>query len=85
MLLALTFKDTNVTLTLTGGKGTGQENILNDYLADAGAEIMLKNSGEICVDYNNKVVSTPAYINDATLAEVYTGIELLVNHIVENC
>ena len=38
---------------------------------------------DICIDEKNRIVSAPAYMHGkATLAEVYTGIEKLVGHIV---
>ncbi|NOR44883.1 MAG: isoprenoid biosynthesis glyoxalase ElbB [Candidatus Delongbacteria bacterium] len=49
-----------------------------------GAEPVLLNSEEICIDEKNKVISAPAYMNgNATLFQVYLGIEKLVEYISE--
>ncbi|MDA3886732.1 MAG: isoprenoid biosynthesis glyoxalase ElbB [Candidatus Delongbacteria bacterium] len=49
-----------------------------------GAEPMFLNSEEICIDEKNKVISAPAYMNgNATLFQVYLGIEKLVKYISE--
>lgn len=40
-------------------------------------------STDTVVDNDNKIVSTPAYINDATIMEVGTGIEKLVMQIAK--
>ncbi|MFO7809758.1 MAG: isoprenoid biosynthesis glyoxalase ElbB [Candidatus Delongbacteria bacterium] len=41
-------------------------------------------SNEICVDEINKVITAPAYMNpEASLVEVYTGIEKLIKNIAE--
>lgn len=49
-----------------------------------GAEPIMLNSDEICIDENNKVISAAAYMNGhATLFQVYLGIEKLVKYISE--
>ncbi|MCK4980329.1 MAG: isoprenoid biosynthesis glyoxalase ElbB [Candidatus Delongbacteria bacterium] len=49
-----------------------------------GAEPMLLNSEDICIDEKNKVISAPAYMNgNATLFQVYSGIEKLIKYISE--
>ncbi|MBN2790499.1 MAG: isoprenoid biosynthesis glyoxalase ElbB [Candidatus Delongbacteria bacterium] len=49
-----------------------------------GANPVMLDSTDICIDDLNKVISAPAYMNsDATLYQVYTGIEKLVKFISE--
>jgi enhancing lycopene biosynthesis protein 2 len=48
-----------------------------------GVEVELKSSSEITVDETLRIVSTPAFMNDAPFAEVYLGIEKLVEKITE--
>jgi enhancing lycopene biosynthesis protein 2 len=40
-------------------------------------------SSEIVIDNKNKIVSTPAYINDASISEVGEGIDKLVGQIAQ--
>ncbi|MDA3839156.1 MAG: isoprenoid biosynthesis glyoxalase ElbB [Candidatus Delongbacteria bacterium] len=59
------------------------ENAAED-LKNFGAEPIMLNSDEICIDEKDKVISAPAYMNgNATLFQVYLGIEKLVKYISE--
>ena len=52
-------------------------------LREKGAEVMIMNAKEICVDDNVKVVSTPAYMCAKNILEVSQGIDKLVEKIVD--
>jgi len=59
------------------------ENAAED-MKSFGVEPILLNSEDICIDEKNKVISAPAYMNgNATLFQVYLGIEKLVRYISE--
>ncbi|MBN1970092.1 MAG: isoprenoid biosynthesis glyoxalase ElbB [Candidatus Delongbacteria bacterium] len=80
-MMALAFRNSGKKVKLTAGLA----DIPNQDLEYFGALSEKRKSDEICIDTINKLVSTPAYMNEASLIEVYTGIEKLVKHIVENC
>eukprot|EP00753_Platysulcus_tardus_P000430 PLAT10451.1.p1 GENE.PLAT10451.1~~PLAT10451.1.p1 ORF type:complete len:280 (-),score=137.20 PLAT10451.1:227-1012(-) len=48
-----------------------------------GAVHVEKDVDEVCVDKDNKIVTTPAYMCDATAWEVYTGIGKLVDEVMD--
>ncbi len=75
VLVAVALKDVEKKI-LTLATGT-------NYLARFTDKVDRKtiSSAEMVVDTDNKIVSTPAYINDATITEVGTGIEKLVMQI----
>ena len=52
-------------------------------LREKGAEVVIMNAKEICVDDNVKVVSTPAYMCAKNILEVSQGIDKLVEKIVD--
>ena len=59
------------------------ENAAED-MKSFGAEPVMFGSDDICIDEKNKVISAPAYMNgNATLFQVYLGIEKLVKYISE--
>lgn len=82
MLIARAFMDTNINPKITLGK-------TDESALDAekfGAIHYKKDVTEICIDEENKIVSTPAFMQDgSSLYEVYIGIEKLVEFIVEKC
>jgi enhancing lycopene biosynthesis protein 2 len=51
-------------------------------LEKKGAEAVIMNATEICVDDNVKLVSTPAYMCAKNILEVSEGIEKLVEKVV---
>jgi len=63
--------------------------LANDSASDAvkaiGCQVVRLPSSEICIDETNRIVTAPAYMNEAALAEVFTGIQALVTHICQNC
>lgn len=77
LLVALSLKGYNPILT------AGLANLSFDDLKYFGANPEKKKSNEICIDEKNKIVSTPAFMNDASLYEVYEGIEKLVKYLAE--
>jgi len=82
VLLACAFAGSGVEIKIT----TGLENKkANDAVQAIGCCVIELPSSEVCIDQINKLVTVPAYMNDATLAEVFTGIQALVKHICLNC
>ncbi len=80
MLLAMVLKNEATGLKLT----PGFVHAAAEDMKKTGAIPVLLKSDEICVDEINKVVTAPAYMNaDASLYEVYSGIEKLVQYIAE--
>jgi enhancing lycopene biosynthesis protein 2 len=66
--------------TLTIGNDTTTANALTEL----GAYHIETPVDEICIDEKNRIVSTPAYmIEDATLADISTGIEKLVKAVLK--
>ncbi|PID27386.1 MAG: isoprenoid biosynthesis protein ElbB [Candidatus Cloacimonadota bacterium] len=82
VLLAFAFKDSGIKIKIT--VGTTANRSVFDHVEKLGGEAVAKESSEICIDAPNRIVTTPAYMNDASIFTVYTGIELLINHIAEN-
>ncbi len=80
ILLALAFKDKNQSLKISAGFDKEDVQLLQYFNSD----VSQLSSSEIVVDEKNKLVSTPAYMNDSSIFEVYTGIEKLVNHMILN-
>lgn len=76
-LVALSIGDYNPTLTI------GNEDSIAGELEKLGAKHEICATSECVVDENNKVVSTPAYMDDdANLADVFSGISKLVSHVI---
>lgn len=74
-LLAILFRDKKLRVT------TGL-NIESKKLIDfTKAEIVLVDSDEIVIDETNLIISTPAFMNDATLSKVYKGINKLIKQV----
>jgi len=81
MMIAMALEKEATGLMITPGYA---ENAAND-LKEMGITPVLLPSGEICIDKMNKVVSTPAYMNsNATLYEVYQGIDKLIKYLADN-
>ena len=82
MLIARAFMDSNIKPIITLGRA--EEPALDTE--KFGAIHQLKDVTEICIDEENKIVTTPAFMQgDSSLYEVYVGIEKLVEFIVEKC
>ncbi len=81
MMVAMALEKEATGLLITPGYA---ENAAND-LKEMGITPVPLPSGEICIDKMNKVVSAPAYMNsNATLYEVYQGIDKLIKYIADN-
>ena len=65
--------------TVTGGFS---DNINNDIKA-MGINIIEVGAEDIVVDEENKIVTTPAYVEAKTMNEAFIGIEKLVNKVLE--
>ena len=78
IMVAMALKNEATNLKITPGKAEKAAEELREF----GVTPVLLNSDEICADEINRVISTPAYMNNsATLYEVYTGIDKLVKYI----
>ncbi|MBK8979238.1 MAG: isoprenoid biosynthesis glyoxalase ElbB [Planctomycetes bacterium] len=75
---ALAFRGTDVQPTLTIGQDPGTAKAVEA----TGAHHENAPVTGICVDETNRIVSTPAYMYDARVADVSTGIEKLVKAVV---
>lgn len=76
-VMAILFKDTKIKVT------TGLDPESKKLIDFTKAEIVLADSDEIVVDEKHKIVSTAAFMNDVSLAKVYTGIDKLVKKVGE--
>ncbi len=76
---ARALKDTDVHPKLTIGTDEATSNALKEM----NAEPESKPVSEITIDEKNKIVSTPAYMLGTRVTEVATGIEKLVNKVIE--
>lgn len=74
-ILAMLFKDKRIKVT------TGLDPESKKIINFTKAESVLLDSDEILVDENSLIISTPAFMNDASLGKVYTGISKLVKQI----
>lgn len=74
-VMALLFKDTKIKVT------TGLDPASQKLIDFTKAKIILADSDEIVVDEKHKIVSTAAFMNDASLAKVFVGIDKLVGKI----
>ncbi|MDR0754808.1 MAG: isoprenoid biosynthesis glyoxalase ElbB [Prevotellaceae bacterium] len=69
----------NITITL----GNHDESLISD-VNHFGANHAVKKATDICVDADNKIFTTPAYMATANISEVFTGIDNLVKEILKN-
>ena len=68
--------DYQVSLTI------GNDDATADALEAMGARHAKTQPGEIHIDESNKVISTPAYMLGPSIAPVYTGIDALVEQVI---
>jgi len=81
IMIAMALDKEATNLHITPGMSENSASILKEI----GVIPVLLPSNEICVDEMNKVISAPAYMNsNASLYEVYEGIEKLVIYIADN-
>jgi enhancing lycopene biosynthesis protein 2 len=74
-LIAKVFAKDNPILTM------GSEENCKKILEPFGARFEAKKSSEITIDKENKIISTPAYMNDESISQIYAGIEKLIKYI----
>lgn len=77
VLLSLIFGNKNVNVTVGLNEKIGQQ------VENLGAKNTPLPSSEIIVDQKLKIVTTPAFMNDASFFEVYTGIDKLVKKVLD--
>ncbi len=76
-IVALTFRETKLQLTV------GESSPTADSLIKLGHEHIICASDSAVWDKNNKIASTPAYMNDqATLSDIFKGIDKLVQYVL---
>jgi enhancing lycopene biosynthesis protein 2 len=81
VLMARAFRDTGIKIRVTAG--TSDE--LRHAVMAMGADFIALPVDQICVDEANKIISCPAYTIANDIAEAASGIEKLVNKIVQMC
>lgn len=74
-ILAILFNDKDIRVT------TGLNPESKKLISFTKAEVVLIDSDEIVIDEKNLIVSTPAFMNEASLSKVYIGINKLVKQI----
>jgi enhancing lycopene biosynthesis protein 2 len=74
-LLAKVFKDAGVEITVTSGTAENGNATIEKF----GQNHSCVEANEICVDTANNIVSTPAYMNESSIADIATGIDNLVD------
>lgn len=86
-VVAKAFEGTGVSLKLT--VGTSEEPSPYDILEvsngmeKAGAVVEMKSIREICVDEENKVITAPCYMMDASILEVYQNTKSAIDKMFE--
>ena len=66
------------------GTVTGGCNIeINNDIKAMGINTIEVGAEEIVIDEENKIVTTPAYVEAESMSEAFTGIEKLVNKVLE--
>jgi len=67
----------NVELTIGQDKGT------SEAVERLGAKHIITNHGEVVIDKSNKIITTPCYMLDATIAQIGEGAENVVKAIID--
>lgn len=79
-LVALALRDKNIKLTIGNDEGTASE------LEKLGANHVITKVSDICTDFDNKIISTPAFMYDqANLCDIYKGIEKCIDQVLHFC
>jgi len=63
----------------------GKNDDTGAHLHNFGTDYCPLDSSDVCVDKENMIFTVPAYMNDASLAEIYEGIEKLVIEMSASC
>ncbi len=61
----------------------GQDENIADIVTNWGSKHQNTSHGEIAVDTTNKVVTTPCYMLDARISDVYNGATALIKKVIE--
>ncbi len=79
VMIAKVLQNMGKTGVVTGGRNAQ----ISEDICSMGINAKQVGAEQIVVDEENKIVSTPAYIEAASIKEVATGIERLVNKVLE--
>lgn len=61
----------------------GQDSQTANHIIALGAKHKYSNKAEVVIDYDNKIVTTPCYMLESNIAEIYDGAYNLVNALIE--
>jgi len=78
-VLAKVFQDIGISATITAGTDT---KVAADYEAMGQRSVNCQPT-DCVIDRENKIVTTPAYMNAKRITEVWAGVEKLVNTVIE--
>ena len=85
MLALVLSKEDGKAIKLTLGQRTGEGwpyAATIDKAKEFGAEVVEMNVDEICIDEANKIVTTPAYMNDAEYHQVHDGVAKMIEAVL---
>jgi len=86
-VIAKAFEGTGLQLSLTIGtpKEPSPYDIqeIADGIETVGGKVEMKSIREICIDEDNKIITAPCYMMDATIEEVYNNTKMAVNKLCE--
>jgi len=85
IIVAKVLGDKNPLLTL-GCAGDGAEWPYQEAIEVArglGGNMQEKNVGEVCVDTENKIVTTPAYMYSGKFHEIQDGVSSMINELIK--
>ncbi|MFO7575609.1 MAG: isoprenoid biosynthesis glyoxalase ElbB [Bacteroidales bacterium] len=60
----------------------GSDKKYNDEVAKLGGKNKTTANKQVVIDANNKIVSTPCYMNDAKISDIADGADLLIKEII---
>lgn len=87
VVLAKSFEDSGVQINMTIGSDQGKSeydiNGFSQGLESRGATTQMKTVEEILVDTENKIITAPCYMMDASLIEVRDNIKMAINQLSE--
>ncbi len=59
----------------------GNENSASGHAKNMGAKTEITKAGQVCVDTDNKIVTTPCYMVDSRIGEVFAGADRMIKEI----
>jgi len=74
-------KKVKLTLGQRSGKGWPYSATI-DKAKEFGAEVVEMNVDEVCVDEENKIVTSPAFMYEASFSEVFDGVSKMIESLV---